>query len=281
MGNTHGVKMEASPKPNATSRNAPMPWSCGAPPGGCGAGAFGSAYPAGIAGEAEAAEASIVSGAVALPTRGNALRVVAGLVSRFDRELRRTRRGVLFQPQLQQERDAAFVGFGIRLKILVEGALGRRLQQADSLHHARRTHLERGRDPVRRGGGVEVPARVDLAHRPQQHLPTGGRRGGLGRDRPGDVPGALGEGAAQSREEECENRPPAGYCFHGNSYSVLAVTRSWLASFSSSSIRWLTCPSENSLATRIAFLMALALERPWQMMHTPFTPSSGAPPYSE
>ena len=69
--------------------------------------------------------------------------------------------------------------------------------------------------------------------------------------------------AAQSREEECENRPPAGYCFHGNSYSVLAVTRSWLASFSSSSIRWFTCPSENSLATRMAFLMALALERPW------------------
>jgi len=30
-----------------------------------------------------------------------------------------------------------------------------------------------------------------------------------------------------------------------------------------------------------AFLTALALDRPWQMMLTPFTPSSGAPPYSE
>ena len=50
---------------------------------------------------------------------------------------------------------------------------------------------------------------------------------------------------------------------------------------SSSSIRWLTLPSENSAATRMAFLMALAFERPWQMMQTPRTPSSGAPPYSE
>ena len=34
----------------------------------------------------------------------------------------------------------------------------------------------------------------------------------------------------------------------------------------------------NSAATRIAFLIALAFDRPWQMMQTPFTPSSGAPP---
>ena len=46
-------------------------------------------------------------------------------------------------------------------------------------------------------------------------------------------------------------------------------------------MRLLMWPPANSEATRIAFLMALALERPWQMMHTPFTPSSGAPPNSE
>ena len=34
------------------------------------------------------------------------------------------------------------------------------------------------------------------------------------------------------------------------------------------------------MATRTAFLMALALELPWQMIKLPLTPSSGAPPYS-
>ena len=34
------------------------------------------------------------------------------------------------------------------------------------------------------------------------------------------------------------------------------------------------------LARRIAFLMALAEERPWQIIVTPFTPSKGAPPNS-
>src|SRR5579871_4595913 len=50
---------------------------------------------------------------------------------------------------------------------------------------------------------------------------------------------------------------------------------------SSSSIRAFTLPPANSAATRIAFLMALALDRPWQMMQPPRTPSRGAPPYSE
>ena len=38
--------------------------------------------------------------------------------------------------------------------------------------------------------------------------------------------------------------------------------------------------STASLLTRTMFLMALALERPWPTMTTPFTPSRGAPPYS-
>ena len=38
---------------------------------------------------------------------------------------------------------------------------------------------------------------------------------------------------------------------------------------------------ENSAANRMAFLMAFALERPWQMITHPLTPSIGAPPYSE
>src|SRR6266571_573587 len=38
--------------------------------------------------------------------------------------------------------------------------------------------------------------------------------------------------------------------------------------------------SENSAATRTAFLIAFAFDEPCVMMHAPFTPSSGAPPYS-
>jgi hypothetical protein len=41
-----------------------------------------------------------------------------------------------------------------------------------------------------------------------------------------------------------------------------------------------TLPSANSAATRTAFLMAFVFDEPWVMMQTPFTPSSGAPPYS-
>ena len=37
----------------------------------------------------------------------------------------------------------------------------------------------------------------------------------------------------------------------------------------------------NPFATRMAFLIAYALERPWEMMQPPLTPRSGAPPYSE
>src|SRR4051794_32159434 len=63
--------------------------------------------------------------------------------------------------------------------------------------------------------------------------------------------------------------------------SAFAGILSWATGFNSSSIRWLTRHSENSLATRMAFLIALAFDRPWQIMHTPRTPSNGAPPYSE
>jgi hypothetical protein len=38
---------------------------------------------------------------------------------------------------------------------------------------------------------------------------------------------------------------------------------------------------ENSAASRIAFLIAFAEERPWPMMQHFLTPRSGAPPYSE
>ena len=50
---------------------------------------------------------------------------------------------------------------------------------------------------------------------------------------------------------------------------------------SSCSIFSFTCARASPAATRIAFLTALALERPWPMTQTPRTPSSGAPPYSE
>jgi hypothetical protein len=38
--------------------------------------------------------------------------------------------------------------------------------------------------------------------------------------------------------------------------------------------------STDWIATRIALQIARGGEPPWQMMVTPFTPSSGAPPYS-
>src|SRR5205807_1583139 len=43
----------------------------------------------------------------------------------------------------------------------------------------------------------------------------------------------------------------------------------------------LTLPSTLEMATLMAFLMARSDELPWQMIDTPFTPRSGAPPYSE
>ena len=46
-------------------------------------------------------------------------------------------------------------------------------------------------------------------------------------------------------------------------------------------IFWARLRRENSAAKRMAFLIAFAEERPWQMMTQPFTPRSGAPPYSE
>ena len=46
----------------------------------------------------------------------------------------------------------------------------------------------------------------------------------------------------------------------------------------SSPMSWLRWLSTDWMATRIAFLMARAGEEPWQMIETPWTPSSGAPP---
>ena len=43
---------------------------------------------------------------------------------------------------------------------------------------------------------------------------------------------------------------------------------------------WSMCDSIACTATRMAFLIAFPLDDPWHMMETPFTPSSGAPPYS-
>src|SRR2546425_11137359 len=70
--------------------------------------------------------------------------------------------------------------------------------------------------------------------------------------------------------------PPASACGSNSRYpreSEAAARSRWIFSF--------TLPSANSAATRIAFLMAFAFEPPWQMMHAPRTPRSGAPPYSE
>ena len=47
------------------------------------------------------------------------------------------------------------------------------------------------------------------------------------------------------------------------------------------SISRLTLCLQKSFATRIAFLIAFGLERPWQTMVMPLMPNNGAPPYSE
>ena len=63
-----------------------------------------------------------------------------------------------------------------------------------------------------------------------------------------------------------------------------ALTREASREWSSAIDDWIFCASfwrENSAANRIAFLIAFALERPWQMITQPWTPSIGAPPYSE
>ena len=65
MGKTHGVKMQASPAPNANSRNALQP--CASDDGAAAAPAAGglaSAKPAGIAVDGAGADASMVSGTV-------------------------------------------------------------------------------------------------------------------------------------------------------------------------------------------------------------------------
>ena len=41
---------------------------------------------------------------------------------------------------------------------------------------------------------------------------------------------------------------------------------------------WLSPARAACTATRIAFLIALGLEEPWQTMETPLMPSRGAPP---
>ena len=59
---------------------------------------------------------------------------------------------------------------------------------------------------------------------------------------------------------------------------ALRVSPSFMNSFSMAS---LTLCLQNSFATRIAFLIALALDLPWQTMEMPLIPSNGAPPNSE
>jgi len=65
IGKTHGVKMQASPAPNATSRNAPQPCdSDGGLAAAPVAGGWASAKPAGMALDGAGADASTVKGTV-------------------------------------------------------------------------------------------------------------------------------------------------------------------------------------------------------------------------
>ena len=65
---------------------------------------------------------------------------------------------------------------------------------------------------------------------------------------------------------------------NGRGIMMRAAASRWANSAAMCSLR----PASTAwTATRMAFLMALGLEEPWQMIETPRTPSSGAPPYSE
>ena len=70
IGNTHGVKMEARPNPNATSMNAPNPSAGTLETLGDGGGACASTYPAGIVKPARAAAGSTVNVAVPVHFEG-------------------------------------------------------------------------------------------------------------------------------------------------------------------------------------------------------------------
>src|SRR5579863_511339 len=91
------------------------------------------------------------------------------------------------------------------------------------------------------------------------------------RERPLNRVQFLAVGGAS--RQHCAQSPKCRW-FH--CAATCAVERS-----SSACIFSLIRPFANSDATRMAFLMALVFDRPWQMMLAPFTPSSGAPPYSE
>src|SRR4051794_951287 len=85
--------------------------------------------------------------------------------------------------------------------------------------------------------------------------------------------------AAGSRERE-EKHSCDSHDHHSVASTMLSCSRLWrsltLARIFSSILLM-----AKLRATPIAFLIAFAFERPWQTMQPPFTPRSGAPPYSE
>src|SRR5579863_10038173 len=120
-----------------------------------------------------------------------------------------------------------------------------------------------------------MPAGLDLGRQSQRYGGSG--LGDLGRRSHGPLDriqtrrgGVLSEGAGRDAHGQA-----------GNSKGVhCAATLDEAVRSNSSSIFSFTRPWANSAATRMAFLIALALDRPWQMVLTPFTPNRGAPPYS-
>src|SRR5574341_2632405 len=113
-----------------------------------------------------------------------------------------------------------------------------------------------------------MPARIDLRRQPAQHFGSGRRGLRLDGERPLDWVQPLAAGAKRPRKEQREASAARLHCDPPSRPDALD---------SSLSMRRFRLAPANSAATRIAFLIALALERPWQMMLTPLTPSNGAP----
>src|ERR1035438_1414481 len=148
MGKTQGVKMQASPRPKATSRKAPQPWEAG---GGTAAEEDGGGWCGGSRIDDDPSRAG--------PLAGYATGVVAGLVADLDGKRSGAGGGVDGKSNIEQEGFLAFVGFGFGVEGGVEGAFGSGLEHA---HQSAGGNLESGGDT---GGGrsrVEMPAGIDL-----------------------------------------------------------------------------------------------------------------------
>ncbi len=215
MGKTQGVKMEASPKPKATARNARSPSGGGGGGGRCvgrGGGARlgvsgGDDDGGGRGGRIDG------EGGGAGPLGGHAHFGIAGLVAGGEGELGGAGGGVLFQLDFEEEGDVALVGFGVGIEVGVEAAFGRGLQGAEAGDGGVGRELDFGGNRGRGGHGIQVPAVVDAAGHADEHFAAGRRGGGLHAELPGDVLVLREQPAGEKKQcEDCRLHAKSVIC---------------------------------------------------------------------